>query len=129
VQLADDDGDAVADAAVVDEAREGAEGEVNTYLAPRYRVPIDLGVYPELSGLIKAVVLDVAEFRLRTRRPPVAEDARRRYEQTVEWLKRIADGVVVLPALTQLASPTNRGLHAAVRGETRVLSHDELAGH
>ena len=55
VQLTDDDGDAVADVGVVDEARLGAEGEVNSYLARRYRVPIDLAVNPELADLLATI--------------------------------------------------------------------------
>ena len=46
VQLTDDDGDSVADVAVVDEARLGGEGEVDSYLARRFQVPIDLTTNP-----------------------------------------------------------------------------------
>ncbi|KAB2947168.1 MAG: DUF1320 domain-containing protein, partial [Phycisphaerae bacterium] len=86
VQLTDDDGDGEADAAVVDEIRLAAEGEVNSYLAQRYAAPIDVGAFPELSALLKSVTLDVAEFRCRVRRPPVAEDARRLYDSARGWL-------------------------------------------
>ncbi|MCH8242383.1 MAG: DUF1320 family protein, partial [Planctomycetes bacterium] len=73
VQLADDDGDAVADVGVVNEARLGAEGEVNSYLARRYRLPIDLAAHPELADLLATITLDLVEFRLHSRRPPVSD--------------------------------------------------------
>lgn len=125
-QLADDDGDAVADEAVINEVRLSAEAEVNSYLARRYAVPVDVSGDPELAGLLAAVTLDIAEFRLRARRPPVAEDVRRRHEQTLAWLMRIAAGVVQMPALAAVAGPTAGGMIARSVGEPRLLSRDEL---
>ena len=129
VQLADDDGDGVADVGVVDEARLGAEGEVNSYLARRYQVPIDLTVHTDLVDLLTSITLDVAEYRLRLRRPPVSDDARRRYSQTIEWLERLARGVIELPAAATVAANPARGTIATTTGEDRLLTRDELAGH
>jgi len=129
VQLADDDGDGAADAAVVDEARLAAEGEVNGYLALRYAAPIDLDAHPELADLLKSMALDLAEYRLRLRRPPVSEDATRRRDQTTDWLRRIAEGTVALPSLSAVATTATRGTVAQSVGAERVLSRDELKDH
>jgi len=129
VQLADDDGDNIADVAVVDEVRLAAEAEVNSYLAPRYQVPVDLTAHVDLVDLLKSVTLDVAEYRLRLRRPPVSEDARRRFDQTIAWLSRIATGVVGLPAATSISANSALGTVATSIGEKRVLTHEELSGH
>ncbi|GIK17277.1 MAG: hypothetical protein BroJett003_22410 [Planctomycetota bacterium] len=126
VQLTDDDGDGEADAAVVDEIRLAAEGEVNSYLAQRYAAPIDAGAFPELSALLKSVTLDVAEFRCRARRPPVAEDARRLYDSARGWLADVAAGAVQLPSASAVASAVNRGAVAATTGRARVLTDGEL---
>ncbi len=127
VQLADDDGDGQADVGVVDEARLGAEGEVNSFLARRYQVPIDLTVHPELSDVLKSFTLDLAEYRLRSRRPPVPPDAVRRREQASGWLTGVADGRIDLPATTSVAGNTTKGTIASVSGEDRLLSRDELS--
>ncbi len=129
VHLSDDDGDGAADEDVVNEARAAAEGELDSYLAFRHATPIDLVAHPELAGLLKSVALDLAEYRLRLRRPPVGEDARRRRDETIEWLRRIADGTVALPATGDLPGPTSRGPIAEVLGSERLLSRDELEGH
>ena len=71
IQLTDDDQDGSADVGVVDEARLAAEGEVNSYLARRYGVPIDLTTHADLADLLASITLDLVEFRLRARRPPV----------------------------------------------------------
>lgn len=129
LQLADDDGNGVADAAVVDEARLGAEGEVNSHLARRYEVPIDLVAHPELAELLATMTLDLAEYRLRARRPPVPEDARRRRGDTVAWLSGVAAGSIDLPSTVPVAPTTARGPAAQVSGEERLLTRDELSGH
>lgn len=126
VQLTDDNGDGTADTAVVDEARIAAEGELDSYLAVRHSVPIDITNHPELAGLLESAALDLAEYRLRLRRPPLSDDARRRRDQTVEWLRHIADGTVALPSLV---APAGKGTVARASGAARVLSRAELETH
>jgi phage gp36-like protein len=126
VQLTDDDDDGEADVAVVDEVRLAAEAEVNSFLAQRYAAPIDVAMLPELAALLKAVTLDVAEFRCRVRRPPVAEDARRLYERAREWLRWVASGVVQLPSLSAAPAAGTRGPAALSAGRPRVLTDGEL---
>lgn len=129
VQLADDDGNGVADVGVVDEARLGAEGEVNSYLGRRYSVPISLTIHPELADMLASITLDLAEYRLRLRRPPVPEDARRRRDQAIEWLTRVAEGRIELPSAVGVAASSARGTIAATVGEKRLLTRDELNDH
>lgn len=129
VQLADDDGDNIADVGVVDEIRLAAEAEVNSYLAARYQIPIDVSAHSELSDMLKSITLDMAEFRLRLRRPPIADDVRKKYAQTIEWLTRIAAGVINLPAATPVAANSATGTVAITTGDKRILSHDELSGY
>jgi len=129
VQLADDDGDNQADAIVVDEARLGAEGEVNSYLARRFAVPIDLAVHPELVDLLKSITLDLVEMRLRSRRPPVPDVTLRRHGEALAWLRGIADGAIALPSASPIGPVASSGPSVLTFGEERVLSHDELSQH
>ena len=129
LQLADDDGDGSADVVVVDEARLGAEGEINSYLARRYRVPIDLTVHAELRDVLTSVTLDLVEFRLRSRRPPVPEHVIRMRDGTLDWLRRVADGGADLPSTSQVSANPSRGTVASSTGEDRLLSREELSDH
>ena len=129
VQLADDDGDNVADIGVVNEARLGAEGEVNSYLARRYQVPIDLTANSDLADVLKSFTLDLVEYRLRSRRPPVPQDTVRRRTEAIEWLSRVADGTIELPSAVHAAANRARGPLAAIAGDPRVLSREELSDH
>lgn len=127
VQLTDDAGTGSANEAVVDEARAGAEGEVDAYLARRYTVPIDLSRHPELGGILKSIALDLAEYRLRLRRPPVSDEAAARRNQAVTWLEKVAAGEVDLPAKSEPAPSAGAALKGRTVGSERVLNRDELA--
>ncbi len=126
LQLADDDSDGQADTAVLDEVRNAAEGEVNSYLARRYETPINLTIHTELVGILASITLDLAEYRLRLRRPPVASDVSERLRHALTWLSRVADGTLELPS-TGVALSSHRGSQAATLGDMRTLSHDELS--
>lgn len=129
VQLADDDGDGTADVGVVNEARIGAEGEVDSYLARRFQLPIDLAAHADIAGVLASFALDLVEYRLRLRRPPVPKDAVDRHARAIEWLKRVADGTIDLPSAAGLAANTARGPVAETTGNQRVLSRDELSDY
>lgn len=129
VQLADDDGDGTADPDVILEIRLGALGEVNSYLGVRYETPIDTDVHTKLVGLLKSISLDMAEFRLRSRRPPVPEDATGRRNVTLKWLRDVAASRVSLPSHSRLESNMTHGPIAKATGEPRVLTRDSLDGY
>lgn len=129
VQLTDDDGDDQADVGVVDEARLAAEGEVNSYLARRYQAPIDLDKHADLADLLASITLDLVEYRLRSRRPPVPKDAVERHTRTIDWLRRVADGRIELPSAAPVADSTARGTLGEATAEERLLTRDELSDY
>lgn len=128
VQLTDDAGTGSADLEVVAEARDGAVGEVNSYLARRFRVPIDVGLHVELGSILATVTLDVVAHRMHSRRPPIPPEVAARYALTVGWLAKVAAGDVALPAESMLAGADASGIVAKSSGNEAVLSRDGLAG-
>ena len=102
LQLTDDDGNGSAAAGVVDEARLGAEGELDSYMATRYTVPLDLSGEPALAAVIKSFALDLAVYRLHSRRTPIPSDISKRRDEATTWLNRVALGYVQLPASVAL---------------------------
>ena len=126
VQLTDDDGDGESEAGVIDEAKLGAEGEVNSYLAQRFQVPIDLELHPELAGLLATLALDLVEYRLRARRPPIPADLMAKHDQVIDWLRAVARGSVQLPSAQPVAANPAAGMSVAVSGVERRLTEDEL---
>lgn len=126
IQLTDDAGTGVADATKTDEARLGAEGEANSYLAMRYAVPVDLSASPEAAAVLTSFVLDIAVYRLHRRKPPAPADVVRAYAEAVTWLGRVASAMVQLPAGVALAEPTTLGILAENTGPARSMTREAL---
>lgn len=126
VQLTDDAGTGLPDEDKVTEARLTAEGEMDSYLGRRHAVPIDLAACPEAAGILKGIALDLASYRLYTRRPPAPEDVASKYNAALRWLQQIAAGQAVLPAATELPANPAAGLVAGLTGNPRILTPDEM---
>lgn len=127
VQLTDDVGTGTADEAIVTQARLAAEAEINSYLAVRYQVPVAVSAEPEVAALLRDLTVDLVEFRLHARRPPVPSDVAARHGAVLEWLGRVAKGSAMLPATSELPGHAPTGPAAAITGMTRVWSRDEAA--
>lgn len=126
VQLTDDAGTGSADTDKVDEARVGAEGVVDSYLSRRYAVPVATSGDAELAGVLKSVSLDVAEYRLHARRPPVPADVISKYREAIGWLERMASGSVTLPSLTELPGRSTDGPVCEGSSSERIFSREDL---
>jgi phage gp36-like protein len=122
VELTDDAGTGSPNPAVADEARLGAEGEVNSYLAQRYAVPVNIATYTDAGGAIKSAALDLTEHRLHARRRDVPGYVTQKRDAAIRWLQAVAGGSASLPTVPTI------GLRAAATGEERVMSRDELEG-
>jgi phage gp36-like protein len=127
VQLTDDEGTGAADLDRVNEAIGGAEGEVNSYLGQRYAVPVSLSGQDILAEVLRSFVLDLVEQRLHARRPPVPDDLVSKRSEALVWLRRVAEGEVVLPAATPLANSEAAAMPGRASGSPRELTRDELS--
>jgi phage gp36-like protein len=127
IALTDDSGTGSADTTKVDQARLGAEGEVNSYLAARYQVPVDVSTESEVSAVLKTFVLDLAAYRLHSRRPPVPADVVRRRDEAVEWLTRVAGGLVQLPSLMPPTQNPSLGTIGQAVGPERAMTREGLS--
>ena len=128
IQLTDDAGGGSINPSVVDEARLGAEGEVDSYLARRYAVPIDLAAHVEAGPVIKSAALDLVEYRLHARRRDVPPGVTAKRDAATAWLVRVSRGDTQLPSVLPIAANPATGITAAAIGESRLLSRDELSG-
>jgi phage gp36-like protein len=68
-----------------------ADGEINSYLAARYAVPVT-----PAPMLLIAMALDICRYRLHDER--ASERIVKRYERAVAWLRDIATGKAALVA-------------------------------
>ncbi|WP_296639187.1 gp436 family protein [Roseinatronobacter sp.] len=127
--VADRDGDGVADSAAVARALSAATDEIDSYLAVRYTLPL-----PMVPGILRQFAVDIALYRLALGADVLSEEHRRRYEDALGALKRIAKGeaALVLPADPNADpdSPTaDQGPRPIVTGgPERIFSRDQMKG-
>jgi phage gp36-like protein len=102
LQLADRDGNGTAESGVISTAIADADTEIDGYLAGRYPLPL-----VEVPAIVKRLSCDIARYRLWEDR--VNDKVRQDYEDAVDLLKRIANGMVQLVFTTAPSSDGSSG--------------------
>lgn len=123
--VADRDGDGLADSAAVSRALDLASAEIDTYLAARYTLPL-----PVVPAMLMAWCVDIALYRLALGADVLSEELRRRYDDALAALRRIAKGeaALVLPPDPD-ADPaiTDQGPRPIVTGgPARIFTRETL---
>jgi phage gp36-like protein len=122
--LADKTGDGVRDAAAVARALDDAGSLIDGYLSQRYTLP--LAVVP---ALLKTLCIDIALYRLASNPALLSDDARRRYDDAVKFLRDIGAGKASLglPAGGDGAPSEVAGAQIVlIESGDRVFSRDKL---
>ena len=104
------------DSEIVDRAIEDARGEIDSYLSPRYAVP--LASVPES---VRSVACVIARYRLHDDR--ATERIRYDYEAAIRWLRDVSTGRAVIAELV----PVGRSVGAAVRAPATVFDDATIA--
>ncbi len=120
-----------ADSSVAQQIIDEAEAEADGYLAVRYATPVDLSARPELSGVLEARVLDLAEHGAWRGSPFVNAPPQRVldvYRAAVGWFTAVAAGEFALPAAAPPAGPAAADDSPRYAGEARVFTREELDG-
>ncbi|MEW6199199.1 MAG: phage protein Gp36 family protein [Planctomycetota bacterium] len=122
---------ATANDSVGQELVEAAEAEANSYLARRYATPVDVGAHPEVLTVLRARVLDVAEY-LAWKGSPFVSDPPQRvhalYAGALRWLEQVAAGQVALPAAAPPAGSTGQPDGPRYVATPRRFTAEELEG-
>jgi phage gp36-like protein len=126
VVLADRDRDQVPDAPVVGRAIEDAEGEINSYLASRYILPLD-----PVPAQIRAITCDIARYRMDAANPRQA--TKDRYEAALATLRDLSVGKATLGTSAALAGDPNSTTPPPAQVQSyvpdSVFSDEHLAGY
>lgn len=94
--------------AVLDEVIDDAEGEINSYLAARYLVPVDVSSDTGLAARLKSLTLDLATYKLELRTGHVTDERGKAHDDGIAYLDKISKGAVFLPAAAAPASTASR---------------------
>lgn len=111
VQLTDraDPATGLIDAAVLTRALEAADGEINSYLAARYTLPL-----ASVPVILRDCAIDIARYRLHDRGLPdlVADN----YKHRIAWLRDVAAGKASVGVPPESLTPNTAGLPEMTSG-------------
>lgn len=110
------------DAGVVAAHLTDAENLANSYLAKRYRLPLD-----PVPEILTRIVCDIARATLHGRTLETDDPVAQAKADAVAWLKDVAKGLVQLEAEGLAPDQPGSGT-VQVSGPDRVFSKDSLAG-
>lgn len=112
-RLADRDGDGVADAPKVQRALDDAAALIDGYIATRVVLPL-----VTVPAVLRNLSIDIAVYRLATDAGLLSEDARKRYEDAIQFLRDVAAGRAAIP---QPPAPGASGPGEAASPQTVIL--------
>jgi phage gp36-like protein len=127
--VADHDRDGEPDAGAVARAMEAATGEIDTYLAARYQLPLH-----ETPAFLRQLCVDIAVYRLALAADVATTEHRTRYEDALGHLKKIGEGKAALafttpiPALDPEAGPFDRPQPIVQGGPAKIFTRDQMRG-
>lgn len=127
--VADRDGDGAIDTEMVAAAIEDAGALIDTHIGARYALPLTA-----VPAVLRSACIDLAHYRLANRPGQMTEELRRRYEDAIGLLKRIADGKADLPGVVRAggggdtARPAGGGAVFVPGGGTMFGRHAHRGG-
>ncbi|MGH7779743.1 MAG: gp436 family protein [Candidatus Binataceae bacterium] len=126
VQLTNEDPTATAvNTAALAQALGDASAEIDSYLEARFALPLT-----DPPAVLTRLASDIAMYRLQALRPlHDLEDARRRYDDAIAMLTKVAAGELTLGLAADNAEPPVAGAAEEVSGPRRVFSRDRLKGY
>lgn len=125
--VADRDRDGVPDEAAIARALAMASAEIDTYLGVRYALPL-----PSTPEILRQWCVDIACYRLAQTADVLTEELRRRYDDAIAALRRLAKGeqglvVPVDPDADPEEEPVDNSPRPIVAGgPPRLFSREKL---
>ena len=127
--VADHDRDGLPDEAAVARALAAATGEIDTYLAPRYTLPLH-----EVPAFLTQLAVDIALYRLALAADVATTEHRTRYEDALVHLKKLGEGKAGLVFTTPApAQPEDEAEDSFARpqpivhgGPAKIFSRDQM---
>jgi phage gp36-like protein len=120
IQLSDDAGIGIINAAVVIRAIADADEEINGYIGSRMAVPLTT-----VPGIIRKMSVEIAIYNLYARRQDSVPETRKdRYRNAVAFLVKVGEGKLSLGASDPTGSPPEGS--AAWSGADQVMVSEKL---
>lgn len=121
IQLTDDAQSGSVDATKVTQSIDEAESEADGYLATRHSVPLS----SPIPQLVKTLSVDIAIYKLYSRRQRVPESVQKAYDAAIKKLEGIAKGLITL-GIDPPPAESSKATQGETIGPDRVFDRDKL---
>jgi phage gp36-like protein len=121
LQIADRDGNDVADPDVIEAALVHADNIVNGYVAHRYSLP-----FAQTPDLVRTWATSIARYYLHSDGAP--DQVKDDYKDALSALKDVSRGMMSLPDATGQTAQQSQGVHMAIHPD-EVFTRQKLAGY
>ena len=109
----------------ITQALSDASAEIDGYIEGRFSLPLT-----DPPAVLTRLATDIAMYRMQTLRPlHDLEDARKRYEDAVAMLGKVASGELTLGLAADGQEPPIAGAVETVNGPNRVFNRGNLKGY
>lgn len=106
------------DAIVLARALSAADGEIDSYLAARYRLPL-----ASVPVILRDCATDIARYRLHDRGLP--DRVRDTYKDRIAWLRDVAAGKASVGLAPEALTPNTAGLPVMTSGG-RIFAREKV---
>lgn len=114
------------DEAKIQRATDDADAEINSFLAKRYRLPLEL---PSLPSPLRRAAVSIAFYWLSERDNQITDDIQKRYDEALRTLREIANGSRDLGLSSDTpVEETNNGRLIIVSDNKRLFTRNKLKG-
>lgn len=118
--VSDRNSDGVSDTDIIDQALSDATSEIEAYLGTRYDLPLT-----SVPAVFTRICVDIAMYRMSENAVSLTEERRRRYEDSITFLKDVSMGKVTIGILEPTEASPNAVTYST---DARVWTRDKTSG-
>jgi len=116
------------DTNVLTDVLDAAEAVLESFLAMRYEVPVDVSSDTRVAAVMRSMTLDVAQHDLIATKEFVPDAKVALHDRAIAWAKSIARGEAVLPGSDPVTSTTSRATRLKSSFDEREFTRENQAG-
>jgi len=122
IRYTDDAGTGSVNTDAVNKAIAGADAIINGHISARYNVPLS-----PVPAIITTLAVDIAGYKIGSRRGSAPEDVRKKFEDAVRFLDKVSSGKAFIPGATSApASASNDAVK--ITSDTRLFTRSSMGG-
>ncbi len=105
-----------------DKAIAKADALINFHIAAKYSIPLS-----PVPDIINSLAVDIAIYKISSRRAAAPEGIRKTYEDAVKSLEKVAQGKAILPDAASAPATSSTGA-VKITSDTRLFTRDDMGG-